>query len=245
MPKRSLYHLLLWTMMCLVVMAFAHPSSAIELRVEDTSGAPGEDVTIAVLIDDARDTLSAGFTLDYDRKILTPTGAETTSLTAAFMVAHAIRWEHIAVGLGGDTALTGGKEALVEVTFSISENAPEGKTTITLSNPTVYGADYQAKEVTAFDGTLTISKTTSTTTTTRGERPCPVAVIYGEHSEETELLRDLRDDVLRKTPAGLEIIKLYYEWSSAIVKAMANNKAFKKEVKEMIDGVLELIEETK
>jgi len=240
MLKRPLYHLILWTMMILVVMAFAHPSIAVELRVEDASGAPGEDVTVEVLIDGG-DTLSAGFTLGYDPQILTATGAETTSLTSGFMVAHAIKWEHIAVALGGDTALTGGKEALVNVTFSISENASEGKTTITLSNSTVYGSDYQAKAVTAFDGTVTISETTSTTTTTKENRPCPVAVIYGEHSEGTELLRNFRDDVLSQTPEGQEIIKLYYQLSPVIVNAMEEDEGFKQEVKEIIDGVLELI----
>ena len=88
---------------------------------------------------------------------------------------------------------------------------------------------------------LTISKTTSTTTTTRGERPCPVAVIYGEHSEETELLRYFRDNVLSQTPEGQELIKLYYQWSPAIVQAMEADEDFKQDVKEMIDGIMPLI----
>ena len=62
MLNKPLSHLLLWTMVILMVMCFAHPSSAVELRVEDASGTPGEDITIAVLIDDADDTLSADFT---------------------------------------------------------------------------------------------------------------------------------------------------------------------------------------
>ena len=48
-------------------------------------------------------------------------------------------------------------------------------------------------------------------------------------------------DVLNKTSEGQELIKLYYEWSPAIVKAMEEDEEFKEEVKEMIDGVLELI----
>ncbi len=35
---------------------------------------------------------------------------------------------------------------------------------------------------------------------------------------------------------------LYYQWSPAIVKAMEQDDEFKEEVKEMINGVLELIE---
>ena len=228
-------------MTILIMLCFAHPSSAVELRVEDASGAPGADVTIAVLIDNAGDALSADFTLGYDRKILTATGAETTSLTSVFMVAHTTKWDHIAVALGGDTALTGGKGALVNITFSIAENASKGKTTIILSDPAVYGSDYQAKGVTAFDGTVTISETASTTTI--GNRPCAAASLYGEHSEETALLRYLRDNILNQTPEGQEIIELYYLWSPGIVKAMGENKEFKQDVKKMIDGVLELMAE--
>jgi len=51
----------------------------------------------------------------------------------------------------------------------------------------------------------------------------------------------LRADVFSKTPEGQELIKLYYEWSPAIVKAMEEDEAFKKEVKEIVDGVLESI----
>jgi len=42
-------------------------------------------------------------------------------------------------------------------------------------------------------------------------------------------------------PVGQEIIKLYYQWSPVIVRAMEEDEEFKAEVKEMIDGVLPLI----
>ena len=64
----------------------------------------------------------------------------------------------------------------------------------------------------------------------------------GENSEETELLRYFRDNVLSQSPEGSEIIRLYYEWSSTVVNAMEGDAQFKKEVKEMIDEFLELIE---
>jgi hypothetical protein len=70
---------------------------------------------------------------------------------------------------------------------------------------------------------------------------CPVVKIYGEDSEEVALLRYIRDNVLSKTPVGQELIRLYYEWSPSIAKAMENNDELTDEVKEMIDGALELI----
>jgi len=72
---------------------------------------------------------------------------------------------------------------------------------------------------------------------------CPFPEIYGEYSEEVELLRAFRDEVLSQSPVGQEIIELYYLWSPAIVRAMEADAKFKEDVKEMIDGVLELITE--
>jgi hypothetical protein len=78
---------------------------------------------------------------------------------------------------------------------------------------------------------------TSTTTTIS----CPSEEIYGEGSEELELLRHFRDTVLNHTQEGKELIKLYYRWSPAIVKTMEEDKEFKENVKEMVDGVLLVI----
>jgi len=85
--------------------------------------------------------------------------------------------------------------------------------------------------------TTALGTTTTTTITPR----CPVEELYGNDSEETELLRYLRDNVLSKTLEGQELIRLYYEWSPVIVKAMENDEQFRQEVKEMIEGILEVI----
>jgi len=70
---------------------------------------------------------------------------------------------------------------------------------------------------------------------------CPSKEIYGEDSVEVEVLRYVRDNVLSATPEGQEIIRLYYQLSPVVVRAMKNDEEFRKEVKEMIDGVLLLI----
>ncbi|MBW1823511.1 MAG: hypothetical protein JRI87_02955, partial [Deltaproteobacteria bacterium] len=71
--------------------------------------------------------------------------------------------------------------------------------------------------------------------------PCAAKEIYGEHSKEVELLRYTRDNILKSTSEGQELIKLYYEWSPVILKAMKKNESLKEQVKELIDGVLLLI----
>jgi hypothetical protein len=82
----------------------------------------------------------------------------------------------------------------------------------------------------------------ATTTTTTPPQPCVSELIYGENSPETELLRSLRDNVLSTIPEGQELIRLYYELSPVIVEMMEKDESFKQEVKQMIDGVLELID---
>ena len=90
--------------------------------------------------------------------------------------------------------------------------------------------------------TTSIDGETTTTTSTNGG-PCTSELIYGENSEEVALLRYIRDNVLNQTPEGQELIRLYYQWSPVIVKAMEADEEFKDDVKEMIDGVLMLIAE--
>ena len=81
----------------------------------------------------------------------------------------------------------------------------------------------------------------NTTTTSAGI--CLSETIYGEYSEQTQLLRYIRDSVLAQTPEGQEIIRLYYQLSPTIVKVMEQDDEFTQSVEEMIDGVLELVNE--
>jgi len=72
---------------------------------------------------------------------------------------------------------------------------------------------------------------------------CPFTIFYGKNSEEVELLRKYRDEILSKTVEGKKLIQLYYLWSPVITNAMEADEEFKKEVKEMIDELLPMIEE--
>jgi hypothetical protein len=70
---------------------------------------------------------------------------------------------------------------------------------------------------------------------------CTAEKIYGVYSEETKHLRFFRDNVLNKTQEGRELIRLYYKWSPAIVKAMGEDEELKEQMKELIDGILPVI----
>jgi len=70
---------------------------------------------------------------------------------------------------------------------------------------------------------------------------CIVELICGKHSDETEFLRSIRDNVLSKTPEGKEVIRLYYQWSPMIVKKVKNNEEFKIKIKQTILAIFSLI----
>jgi len=73
-------------------------------------------------------------------------------------------------------------------------------------------------------------------------KTCLLAELYDKASEEINITKNFRDTVLSQTPEGRALIKLYYSWSPAIVKAMEEDEEFKEEVKQMLDSVLPMIE---
>ena len=82
---------------------------------------------------------------------------------------------------------------------------------------------------------------TTTTTSPPSSGPCALSLIYGEHSAEAELLRSIRDNVLSQTPEGRELIKLYYQWSPAIVRTIEIDEGFKLEIKDMIEELFPMV----
>jgi hypothetical protein len=92
--------------------------------------------------------------------------------------------------------------------------------------------------------TSSTSSTTSaytSTTSTISDDDCPLDIIYGTHAEETNFLRQFRDNVLSQTPEGCELIKLYYQWSPAIITVMEEDKDFKNLLQKNIEAVLPML----
>jgi hypothetical protein len=87
-----------------------------------------------------------------------------------------------------------------------------------------------------FIDTTTVPTTTTSTTIPSG--PCAAEAIYGENSEQTELLREYRDKALSKTPDGQEMIKTYYKFSPAVTKLLESSPLLKKKAKAFIDSML-------
>ncbi len=142
-----------------------------------------------------------------------------------------------------------GTGSIFTIKYTISSSAPEGAC-IDLNPEGVQVADENgdplpSDDVVSEPGEFCFVSTTTTaasTTTTVKESPCLVRKIYSENSEEVEFLRNFRDHILSKTPSGRELIRLYYQLSPAIVKAVEENEALREEVKKIIDKTLPLIE---
>ena len=86
--------------------------------------------------------------------------------------------------------------------------------------------------------TTTTTSILTTTTTTISAGPCAAETIYGEYSEQTELLRQYRDKVLSKTPEGQETIKTYYKFAPTITKLLENRPLLKNQAKVFLDRML-------
>jgi hypothetical protein len=115
--------------------------------------------------------------------------------------------------------------------------APTTTTTIQGGTTTTTTSGTSTTTTTIQGGTTTTTYVT-TTTTTKKQGPCPSEKIYGENSEQTQLLREYRDNVLSKTPEGQEVIKIYYKFSPAVTKLLEQRPLLKKRAKAIIDCML-------
>jgi hypothetical protein len=117
------------------------------------------------------------------------------------------------------------------------------------TNPTWLGYPTRVCEETTTSTTSTTQPETSTTsisgttTTTTPATQCPAEAIYGNNSEETELLREYRDKVLSKSATGRQMIKTYYELSPAVAEVLQQNETAKSNARRVLDSLMPAIRE--
>ena len=91
--------------------------------------------------------------------------------------------------------------------------------------------------------TSTIPNGTTTSSTTIPANQCVAETLYGEGSEETELLREYRDKVLSKSATGRQMIKTYYELSPAISEVLQKNDTARASARRVLDSLMPAIRE--
>ena len=67
---------------------------------------------------------------------------------------------------------------------------------------------------------------------------CQLTAFYGVNSDEITLLRSFRDNVLRQTPEGKHLIRLYYACNVLITDVLLSDQEFKEVTKNLTDMLL-------
>lgn len=67
---------------------------------------------------------------------------------------------------------------------------------------------------------------------------------YRENIQKEQNFFDIFLIILAGTVEGRELIKLYYQWSPVIVKAMEDDVESKQEIKGIVDSILPMIEKS-
>ena len=230
-------------------LALTQSSAEVTLTVGDGSGLPSSTGSpVVVNLDNPSDVIK-GIQVDVCDvdDFLSCTTCDTTEHTIDFSCSTNELPNgccRIVLFSLGDDFIEEGTGPLFTINYDVLAGAPSGNC-IELNPEGIEIADETGAPFT--DDVVTESGQfcfpTSSSTTTNGNNGCLSEEIYGENSEEVELLRYSRDNVLNKTFEGQEIIRLYYQWSPVIIAAMENDKEFKEEVREIIDGVLGLVTE--
>lgn len=74
------------------------------------------------------------------------------------------------------------------------------------------------------------------------EKSCFTLTLLGSDDLRLDTLRQFRDKVLSKTPAGKKLIELYYGYSDVIIELLVANPAIKAQAKELLEQIIPQIE---
>ncbi len=241
--------------LCFLALSLSLVHADITLTVGDASGSPGSSENpVIVSLDNSAGSKLQGMQVevcDVDGYLSCTTCGTTGRTTGFECMVNELDGGCCRVILANLTGglIEEGTGSIFTIKYTISSSAPEGEC-IDLNPEGVQVADengdpFPSDDVVSEPGEFCFVSTTTTaasTTTTVKESPCLIREIYSGNSGEVEFLRNFRDHILSKTPSGRELIRLYYQLSPAIVKAVEENEALREEVKKIIDKTLPLIE---
>ena len=94
----------------------------------------------------------------------------------------------------------------------------------------------------ASSAAIAISSFTADSTPTDDGGACPAAALLGSDNPQLDTLRQFRDTVLAKSPAGQQIIKIYYAAGNTIAAAIENNPALKNSAKKALEAILPAVD---
>lgn len=82
------------------------------------------------------------------------------------------------------------------------------------------------------------------TTPTDGDDdgPCAAAYVLGSDDPQLNTLRAFRDNVLAKSPAGQQLIKLYYAQNDKLIALIETSPAFKNAAKNILAAIVPAVD---
>lgn len=90
--------------------------------------------------------------------------------------------------------------------------------------------------------TFDTSGSIATTTVSDEDSGCLTSDILGKDTNEVNLIRDFRDEVLRNSPVGEELIELYYQHTAELASIMIRNRDIRSSIQSLIISSLPAIE---
>lgn len=91
------------------------------------------------------------------------------------------------------------------------------------------------------NGTILRYQGNATTTTTVPSGCCPAITVLGDHGQELNSLRLLRNEVLLKTPGGKRYTALYYKHAVEMSAIFPRNEQLKEQARQLLQGILPAI----
>ncbi|MFM8395890.1 MAG: cohesin domain-containing protein, partial [Acidobacteriota bacterium] len=179
--------LILMLLMCIAPREFQAQSR--ELRIIRTSGMPGQSVVVSIEMVAAGNENAAGFSLNYDPRVLTnPQVSSGTGIAAATLNANTINAAAGQIGiilaLPANQTFSGGTRQLAQVSFDIASSTGPGATLLTFGDRPV------VREV--VDAAAVPLATTYTNGTVQLLSPITIAVAPPEPSTRDEIVIEAR-----------------------------------------------------
>ena len=139
------------------------------------------------------------------------------------------------ISLLGDTLVgTEDESILGHITLKGTRRPGTGPTTTTTTIITT-------TTTTILPTTTTTTTILPTTTTTISDNKCAASYLLEDDEESLNLLRQFRDERLMNTEQGKTLVKLYYQYSSAVCIALENNPELKERSKIILQTLIPVI----
>ncbi len=129
------------------------------LTIPNSKAAPGDQVTIPIIIDNSAGIAGIELKVEFDPNILTAVEVLTTSITSGFTIVDSIGPGVIAISMAKATSLSAGSGKLIEIVFRVNINATGNESSsLIITRAFLYDDMTTAINCTTVNGLFTVEK---------------------------------------------------------------------------------------